>query len=237
MSRWICLVAISILTSVAAEALAGSEAEVCKLTHYKYQVRKGVTAQIGLYEPLLPEGAVVMNLGPGREFKDSKMFIQTFCNHGFSVAAYDFSLNPEATPTDYFKVALKIAEQLKLARAHLPLISYGWSQGAQTAAALMKDKAFKRLVLENPALDGRLDRRLATLPKSKMRVFECRAEYASHAQDFKFLRGTTVLVPAHNSDCQHGRLSSMAEAQDPMGDFIESDFAGIRANNWYWRRI
>ena len=113
MSRWICLVAIFIFTLTGVRALAGSEAEVCKLTHYKYQVRKGVFAEIGFYEPLLPEGAVVMNLGPGRKFRDSKMFIQTFCNHGFSVAAYDFAASPTATPADSMKTALKITEQLK----------------------------------------------------------------------------------------------------------------------------
>ena len=229
-------------------SMAQAHSAVCSQTNYSVRIRNGVSARVSLFETLVPEGAVIMILGPKRSYVDSKKFINTFCNHGLSVVAFDLLENSKGRPTrrgakpsihdsDYLYASQLITQRLRAVRKHLPLMAYGYGKGAIIAAQLVKSGGFHRLILENPSMNTHFALTLSRLPKGTTKVFACREDLSAHARDFRYLHGATVLVPAHSAECSHHQLSSMAEAQDSMGDFIESDFAGVRANNWYFKRL
>jgi pimeloyl-ACP methyl ester carboxylesterase len=235
--------ALTALFLIFLSSLAQGES-LCSGRTYSEKINSHDTATIGYFQTVDPQGTLVFINGPEKSYLKSRSLIRNFCKHGFTVIAFDVHTRTVAGPAARdahvialsAKVAEKIIARVKQLKWQSPLVVYGWSKGAPAAIRVVKRQPslFSKLILENPSLNSRDAILINHLPSRIPRIFVCPTDGKVSFRDLKLAGNATILTPAHAA-CGH-QMSAYAEAQDPMVDFVESDFAGISTQNWYWAR-
>ncbi|MDZ4677434.1 MAG: alpha/beta hydrolase [Oligoflexia bacterium] len=206
------------------EALAAT----CKAKTFNIKLSQRVVMKAANFQALASQGTLVFIQGPEASYKSSTELIENFCRHGFSVYAFDLK-GKKLKEADYLGATQKIAMRIKRTQPHLPILVYGWSKGANTAAhyAFQNRKLVKRLIFENPRFTSKALDYLSSYPGTKTRIFACSQK--------NLPRRALLLVPANSMKCTR-HLTNNPGAIDPLVEFVESDFAGVNADTWFWKK-
>jgi alpha-beta hydrolase superfamily lysophospholipase len=214
--------------------MSEAAATVCQPQKFTMNLNSRVSIRAANFPAIASQGTLVFIQGPEASYKSSSQLIENFCRHGFSVYAFDLkssgSKSGKITESDYMKSTEKIVIRIKRTKPNLPILVYGWSKGARTASryAQKNHKLVKRLILESPKFDSQSLKHFSNYPAYRTRIFACTKKDLPHR--------ALVLVPAHKMKCG-GHLTAHPETITPLTDFIESDFAGVNTESWFWKKI
>jgi hypothetical protein len=161
------------------------------------------------------------------------------CRRGFSVVAFDLA-GKHLTAKDHLNAARMITLRFRENLPNLALLAYGFAEGSQTTLDLIHRNPglFKRVVFESPSFSRSDALILSHMKENKVtRVFACGQESKEKTKELKVLsRSPAQVLVSQGSSCKQV-LSRSADAQTPLLDFIEGDFAGFPHEDPYWMSV
>ncbi|MCC6276811.1 MAG: hypothetical protein IT289_02720 [Oligoflexia bacterium] len=206
----------------------------CDVQIVNHEYKGGQPIRLMRMNAFSPQGAAVLFV-TSQGLKSVRQVSREFCRRGFSTVAVMDSQNFKSTDWNRsLKVTLR---EVKMRFNSLPVLVYGGFEQAQIAARFAKKnpKRVARLVLENPVFESKNQIDNLKRLSIQSRIFSC----GIHSQKLKGLSRTKkmqVLSPQGPAVCRQDLHQSL-EALIPMVDFLETDWAGVLTESWYWKKI